>query len=420
MKIPTDRVILHIDINNCFASIEAACNPSLRGKAIAVAGSVEERRGIVLAKSEQAKRRGVKTGDTVREAAAKCPGLILCEPHYELYLKYSKAARKIYSDYTDRVEPFGIDEAWLDITGLYRNGEQANGEEIANEIRERVKRELGVTVSVGVSYNKIYAKLGSDLKKPDAVTVIKRADRERIVFPLDVGELLFVGNKTRERLNSRGVLTIGDLALANDAMLSCALGKNGLKLKRCALGNDLSPVTMDGCVQRVKSVSNSTTTPRDLYNEQDVKIVLYSLCENVAARLRDLKLKSSVVTVNVRNKTFECYSRQQHINSPTDDGKTLALVALKLYRESFYKCHGQPIRSLGVSAGELSPDLGFSQLNVFKDPSEEPRREHLNKALDSLRKRYGKGCVTRGIILSDRSLSKLSFSHDVKTLPGAF
>lgn len=408
-----ERIILHVDINNCYASIEAKENPDLTGKSVAVAGSVKDRHGIILAKNEIAKSFGVKTGEAIWEAKRKCPELVVTAPHYDLYLKYSKAARKIYSDYTDRVEPFGIDEAWLDITGLYRNGSQADGEEIADEIRKRVKRELGITVSVGVSFNKIYAKLGSDMKKPDAVTVITKENFKKKVWPLDVGAILFVGKKTRERLRSRGVFTVGDLAHADDAMLRCILGKNGQKLKDFACGLDKSEVAIDGDGDAVKSVSNSTTAPRDLCNDKDVKVVLYSLSESVASRLRDINKKASVVTVSVRTKTLKCYSKQRHISVPTNDAKTLATAAFELYRESFEKSKGEPIRSMGVSAGELSGSDGFVQLSMFDSRSEYDECEKLNAAVDKLRQRYGKSCITRGIILSDGELSHLAEGHHI-------
>lgn len=396
-----ERVILHVDINNCYASVECRMNPSLRGKAVAVSGSIEDRHGIILAKNEIAKSMGVKTGETIWEARAKCPELVLCKPHYDLYLEFSKAARKIYSNYTDRIEPFGIDEAWLDITGLFRNGKQADGEEIANEIRERVKKELGITVSVGVSFNKVFAKLGSDLKKPDAVTVISKEDYKQKVWQLDCGELLYVGRRTRSLLRRRGILNIGELANADDKSLLCALGVNGLKLKRFARGEDKSEVAYDGETSILKSVSNSTTSPRDLCNDRDVRIVLYSLSESVASRLRELKLKSGLITVNVRNKLLYTYSKQRHTDFFTNDAKDIANIAFELYKESCSKSNGQPIRSIGISAGDLRPQNSCEQLTLFESIEESMRKKSLNNTVDDLRKRYGFSCVRRGIILED-------------------
>lgn len=394
-----ERIILHVDINNCYASIECRMNPSLRGKAVAVCGSIQDRHGIILAKNEMAKSMGVKTGEAIWEARSKCPELVLCEPHYDLYLEFSRAARKIYSDYTDRIEPFGIDEAWLDITGLFRNGKQVDGEEIANEIRERVKKELGITVSVGVSFNKVFAKLGSDLKKPDAVTVISKENYKEKIWSLDSGELLYVGCKTRAALRRRGILNIGELANADDKVLLCALGVNGLKLKRSARGEDKSAVAYDGETSLVKSVSNSTTSPRDLCNDHDVKIVLYALSESVASRLREMKLKSGMITVSVRTKLLYTYSRQRHTDFFTNDAKDIANIAFKLYKESFAKSNGQPIRSIGISAGDLKAHDSCEQLTLFEDIKESMKKKSLNNTVDDLRKKYGSSCIKRGIIL---------------------
>ncbi len=403
-----ERVILHVDINNCYASIECRMNPSLRGKAVAVAGNTEDRHGIILAKNEKAKAMGVKTGEAIWESLVKCPELTLCEPHYDLYLKFSKAARNIYRDYTDRIEPFGLDEAWLDITGLFRNGKQADGEEIANEIRSRIKKELGITVSVGVSFNKIFAKLGSDLKKPDAVTVISKENFRERIWGLSAGELIYIGRHTREKLKNRGIITIGDLACADEKILKCALGVNGLKLKRFALGEDRSPVALDGEKALIKSVSNSTTSPRDLCNDSDVKVVLYALSESIAMRLRNMDQKARVITVSVRNKVLYTYSRQRHTYFPTNDAKDIAKIAFELFKESYSKSGGQPIRSIGIHAGDLVENGSFEQLTVFESTENSLKKKNLNNAVDDLRKRYGYLCVTRGIILSDNDFRGFS------------
>ncbi len=415
-----ERVILHVDINNCYASIECRMNPSLKGKAVAVCGNIEDRHGIVLAKNDMAKGMGVKTGETIWEARLKCPDIVLCKPHYDLYLEFSKAARKIYSNYTDRIEPFGIDEAWLDITGLFRNGKQADGEEIANEIRERVKKELGITVSVGVSFNKVFAKLGSDLKKPDAVTVISKENYKDKVWKLDSGELLYVGRRTREILRRRGIFTIGEIANADDKMLLCALGENGLKLKRFARGDDKSKVAYDGETALLKSVSNSTTSPRDLCNDRDVKVVLYALSESVASRLRKMELKSGVITVNVRNKLLRTYSKQRYTGFFTNDAKDIASIAFQLYKESISKSNGQPIRSIGISAGDLKPQNSYEQLTLFESIEESMRKKSLNNTVDKLRKRYGESCVRRGIILKDDYFKNFSAQIQNEVHPAGF
>ena len=284
-----NRIILHADLNNFYASVECLYNPSLRGKPVAVGGDAEKRHGIILAKNNEAKAFGVKTGETLWQARQKCPGLIFASPRYDLYVKYSRLARSLYEEYTSQVESFGLDECWLDVT----NSETlwGDGKRIADEIRLRVKRELGVTVSIGVSFNKVFAKLGSDMKKPDATTVIPRETFQEIVWPLPVENLLFVGRATTRKLKSTGVRTIGDLAQTNVNALRRKFGKPGEMLWNFANGLDESRVSEADAAQKIKTISNSSTLPRDLISEEDVKIPLYILCESVAERLRDHSLK---------------------------------------------------------------------------------------------------------------------------------
>ena len=278
------RSILHCDMNNFYASVECMLDPSLKEFPIAVCGSQEERHGIVLAKNYKAKAFNVQTGDVIWEAKKKCPTLVVVPPHYEEYIKYSKLAREIYSRYTDQVEPYGMDECWLDISGT----EQIFGtaEEVANEIRETIKFELGLTISVGVSYNKIFAKLGSDMKKPDAVTIIRSESFKDIVWPLPAEDLLGVGRATKRKLNDYGIRTIGDLANFNVDILQSRLGKNGITLWKFANGNDTSPVTKMGYSEPVKSVGHGITTVADLECDNHVWLVMLELAQDIGHRLK--------------------------------------------------------------------------------------------------------------------------------------
>ncbi len=406
-----ERVILHIDMNNCYASIECKLNPELKGKCVAVAGNQEERHGIILAKNELAKSFGVKTGEPIWQAKNKCPELITVPPHYDEYLKHSKAARKIYSDYTDKIEPFGIDECWIDITGYWRDGKQADGKIIADEIRQRVKSELGITVSIGVSFNKIFAKLGSDMKKPDATTVISYDGNDCFkekVFPLDVGELLYVGRATKKKLNQRGVFTIGELAKTPISKLKSWLGKWGQYLWIYANGLDITPVESDVHKPLVKSVSNGTTSYRDLENDNDMKIITFALAESVASRLRAIHSKGGTVSVSVKNNKLYTYSKQTKLHIPTDDAYEIANIALSLYKKSYNWAAGNPIRAISICVSDLVDTCANYQTSVFENSEKSKKLDNLNKTVDRLRERYGYACVRRAILISDSGFANFS------------
>ena len=295
-----DRVILHVDMNNFFASVECADRPELWTKPVAVAGDVQARHGIILAKNQVAKGFGVQTGESIAEARSKCPSLVLLPPHMDRYKQISDKARGIYARYTDRVESFGIDECWLDVTGNGRLWGKDYGKVIAEEIRQRIKTELGVTVSVGVSFNKIFAKMGSDYKKPDAVTVITRENFRELLWGLPVGELIFVGRSTAKKLWYMQIRTVGDLARADPALLEGTLGKQGLTAWQFANGMDGSPVLHDGQEYPIKSIGNSTTTPVDMVTRRDAEIVLAQLCQSVATRLRTVDMRCTTVKLALR------------------------------------------------------------------------------------------------------------------------
>ena len=395
------RIILHSDLNNFYASVECLYHPEYRGKPLAVLGDPEARHGIVLAKNYEAKSRDVRTGDPKWMAEQKCPGIVFVPPHYELYMKHSRLVRQIYSEYTDQVEPYGLDECWLDVTGSTRLF--GSGEEIADKIRKRVKSELGVSVSVGVSFNKIFAKLGSDLKKPDATTVIECDRFKEVVWPLLVKELLYVGRATHNKLKRRGIFTIGDLANANPESLKFWLGKMGIVLWQFANGLDTSPVSNIGAKSLIKTVGNSTTAPRDLISDEDIRIILTVLCESVSARLREYGFICRTVQLGIRDNELEWIERQGKLEIPNRTAKSIFELAFALYKKH---ANGKPVRSLNVRACDLEP-VDFMQLSLLPEARRLEKQEELESVVDGLRSRFGHFSVQRGIMLTDRKLSDL-------------
>ena len=402
-----DRIILHSDLNNFYASAETVRNPALRGHPVAVAGDEEARHGIVLAKNYEAKQYGVATGDTLWQAKAKCPDIIFVPPDYGLYTRLSREVRQIYNSYTDRVEPFGMDECWLDVSGSTRlfapeaRDRDEAGVIIANAIRERVKRETGLTVSVGVSFNKTFAKLASDMKKPDAVTAVTRGNFRDTVWNLPAADLLYVGRKTHKRLAAYGITTIGRLACSDEEFLRFLLGKNGISLRRAAAGLECAPVITPMEAPRVKSVGNGITTPRDLITEDDVKMVLYPLCESVSSRLRRQGLLCGTVTVGIKDSELFSFERQSRLEHPSRTAEDLFRTAYTLVMR--HRPFGKGIRSLSVRASSLSDDTE-DQISMFPEDELPCEREVLETVIDGLRRKYGGTAVRRGIMLTDRTL----------------
>ena len=400
-----DRVILHSDINSCYASIEHALRPELDGIPLAVGGCAEDRHGIILAKDERCKRAGVKTGMALWQARQCCPGIMIVAPRMDLYLDYAARVQEIYSEYTDLREPFGIDESWLDLTGCWR---VADGEAAAREIRERVKRELRVTVSIGVSWNKIFAKLGSDYKKPDAVTSISRENYRALVWPLPVEELLYVGRATAARLRAVGVGTIGALARSDPEMLHRKLGKMGYVLHGFANGLDSSPVRREDLHAPIKSIGNSTTAPRDLVCDEDVRITLLTLAESVGARLRAGNFKTRLLSVSVRSTALSWSSRQMKLAHATNGTRELLDAGMALFREKHDWRRDGPIRSLGLSAGALERADIPEQLDCFGLEEQRRRQAALDAALDAIRGKYGFSSIRRGPAAADPRLGNLN------------
>ncbi|MBQ8383110.1 MAG: DNA polymerase IV [Clostridia bacterium] len=392
-----ERTILHCDMNNFYASCECALDPSLYGKPIAVCGSQEERHGIVLAKSESAKACGVKTGEAIWQAKQKCPGLLVVPPHYDLYLQYSKLAREIYAEYTDLIEPMGLDEVWLDVTGsrlLF-----GDGMTIAETLRQRIKQELGLTISVGVSFNKIFAKLGSDMKKPDAITHIPRERFREITRPLPVGELFGVGRATEKALAAFGVDTIGRLADTPLSVLEYKFGKNGRTLWQNANGEDHTPVAPMDAALPMKSAGHGTTTSRDLENEAEVWRVMLQLTQDLGHRLRLYGKQAWGVSVSIRDANLSWKQWQEKLSFPTQNAGKLAEVAFALFRRG-YRWH-LPVRSVTVTAIDLKEQDAPLQMDLFTDTVALERQERLDVCVESIRNRFGATAIHPAILCGD-------------------
>ncbi len=387
-------VVLHSDLNNFYATVEKKLFPELEGKPIAVCGDKEMRHGIVLAKSEEAKRFGVKTGDVIWEARRKCPGLIIRPVRFGVYEEQSRAVREIYGRFTDLVEPFGIDECWLDVTHSKTFG---TGEEIAEKIRRAVKEERGLTVSVGVSFNKVFAKLASDLKKPDAVTVVSRENYREKIWPLPVSQLLFVGKASTQKLKDLGITTIGQLAKADRKMLSSLLGKWGETLSVYARGEDDAPVRGENDRETLKSVGNSITHYEDITDRGEIKRLLYVLSESVAARMRDAGLgKADTVHLWVRDCDMGNHTCQKKVR-PTALCGDIAEAAYALFCEKYRA--DKPVRGLGVTASGF--DLGVEQLTFEALTGDYDKRARVEEAVAKIREKHGYSKLQRGIMYED-------------------
>lgn len=395
-NVDRERVILHSDLNNFYASVETVRHPELKGKAIVVCGSKDDRHGIVLAKNQIAKSFGIKTGDVYWEAKRKCPSVVELTADFSEYLKYSGLVRKIYERYTDRIESFGIDECWLDVTSSVKLF--GSGEEIAEQIRAAVKNELNLTVSIGVSWNKIFAKLGSDMKKPDAITVINKENFKRKVYPLPVQDLLYVGNSTRQKLNKYNINTIGDLANADVDFLKSKLGKWGEYLSIFARGEECSPVLIKKNEDFVKSIGNSMTCYRDLTTPDEVFTLILLLSESVASRLRSSGVgRANSVHVTVTDCNLVRYGKQGRLPFATELSTDIAYKARDLLNEIYdYKT---PVRAVGVAVSDFTGEV--VQTSIFID---EKKAIKAQKSVDTIRKKYGSGIINRGTILKDERL----------------
>lgn len=409
-----DRIIIHADLNHCYAQIEEMMFPELRNVPMAVGGDEESRHGIILAKNNLAKKHKIKTGESLREAYAKCPDLLIIHPNYNDYMYYTELVKDIYREYTDKVESFGLDEAWIELTGT----EALFGDaiETAKNIQERVYRELGLMVSMGISYNKIFAKLGSDLDKNMGFTVITRDNFKQVVYPLPCDELLYVGQATKKKLNLYDIETIGDIAKSSIDFMKKILGKNGEMIWYFANGYDASEVKLSTWCRDVKSVGNSITAIRDMETNEDVRLVYSVLSESVASRLKDLGIKGFIITISMRNNKFQNFNRQRKIEQATNISSEILEAAMCLVRENcpinksgyFYV----PYRSIGISVTQLVGDTVETQLNFFVDEEERFNAKKVDIAMDTIRKRFGFNSIKKCGLLLDKELTDFNPKGD--------
>lgn len=382
--------------------------PEIRDKPVAVCGSQEDRHGIVLTANYAAKPYGVKTGMAVWQAKQCCPDLVVLPPDMREYIRISRLARDIYEDYTNQIEPFGLDENWLDVTGSV--GLFGSPMAMAKEISDRIKFELGITASIGVADNKITAKLGSDYKKPDAITRIEEDNYKEIAYPLPVRDLLYVGSATERKLSALGIYTIGQLAQCPVSCLTYKLGKMGAVLHSFANGKDPSPVKRTDYAATVKSVGNSATTPRDLTCEEDVHLMLYLLAESVATRMRDLASRCMVVELYVRDTGLLSFTRQRKLDVPTCSSAEIAQVAFELFRANYR--WEKPVRSIGVRGAELVEAGAGVQTSLLNDDTKREKWERIDATMDRLRQRYGYMSIRRAITCADPLLGQINPRDD--------
>ena len=401
------RTILHCDLNNFYASVEQKLHPEFDGMPLAVCGNPEARHGIVLAKNQLAKKAGVQTGETLWSAKQKCPDIVFVPPHFDEYVKYSKQVFEIYTTYTDRVESFGIDECWLDVTGCERLF--GTGEQIANQLRQKVKEKTGLTISVGVSFTKTLAKLGSDLKKPDATTVLDQEHYMSVIGDMSPSELIMIGRHTSEKLDKMNIRTIRQLANADRDTLRYKFGVIADNMINAASGIETEEVKRYYDVRIPKSVSNGTTTPRDIKNLDEAKIVVYALSEMVATRLRQYNLVANGVGLSIKNPDLQWTSKQVPLTPASATSSAIAQSAIKLLTQMH--AFGTPLRAITVSAIRLS-DRNQLQLSLFDEA--ESKTDKLEESLDKIRGKYGYKAVQRGLLVGNDLTGNLHEEDDFR------
>lgn len=393
-----DRTILHCDMNGFYASVELLSYPELKGKPMAVCGNPENRHGIILAKNEEAKAYGIVTAETVWQAKKKCPHLALVRPHHSNYQKYSTLINQIYGRFTDMVEPFSIDESWLDVTGSLKLF--GSGKDIGDRIRQVVKKELGLTLSVGISFNKVFAKMGSDYKKPDATTEITRSNFRNILWPMPIRELFFVGGATAKKLENIGITTIGSLAAMDKKMIAHLLGKHGELIHDYANGIDDSPVRYDWEKQRIKSVGNGMTFSRDLIGMEDIRTAVTALSDTVGSRLRKYQLKCQGIKVDIKDPYFKTISRQKQLQLPTNLAEEIAEAAIDVIEKSWNLKN--PIRMFTITGIGLVGENESEQLCLFSlSHGNREKSEKIERTLDRIRQKYGGNSITYGGIINN-------------------
>lgn len=399
-----ERVILHSDMNNFYASVECMLNPKLKGHPVAVCGSTEERHGIVLAKNYEAKKYNIQTGEVTWQAKQKCRDLIVVPPHYDQYIKYSKLAREIYSRYTDLIQPFGMDECWLDVSGS--TNLFGSGYEIAKQISETIKFELGLTVSIGVSFNKIFAKLGSDMKKPDAITCIYKENFKDKIWNLPASDLLGVGRATIKKLNFYGIYNIGELAGTPKDFLQKVFGKNGALLWHYANGTEKSAVTPSDFVVPIKSVGHGITALRDLEKNEDVWPVILELSQDIGKKLRDYNKYASGVAIDVRDCELHHKQWQCQMPIPTFSSFLIAKKAYQLFLQSYN--WDREIRSITVRAINLISSDSPQQIDLLSETQNIDKIERLEFVIDSIRERFGKDIIKNAVLCQDIGMKPMT------------
>lgn len=395
-----ERVILHCDLNNFYASVECLRHPELKGKPLAVSGNPKTRTGIILAKNTLAKSYGVATGDTIWKARQKCPDLICVCPHHEEYAKYSKFVREIYLQYTDKVEPFGLDECWLDVT--HSTKLFGSGKQIADTIRERIKNEIGLTISVGVSFCKMFAKLGSDLKKPDATTEITKENFRDVVWPLPASVLMFVGRHREQTLKKLNINTCRDLAYADKSVLEHYFGVNGKEIIDIARGLDKTEVALYGDTDAIKSIGNGTTTIHDITTKEDFAKVTYYLCDSVMSRMRKKALASLTLTLSIKDNELNWVSFSSSFHTPITNTQDMYKKALALYSKNWKSA--KPIRAIRISCSNLIGDKDNTQLDMFSDKLQSQRKQDEEKSIDLVRSKYGSNGIKKALLLNTDDL----------------
>ena len=407
-----DRTILHCDCNCFYASVECLYNPDIRNKPVAVGGDEQLRHGIILTKNYIASKYSIQTGEPIWSAKQKCPDLIVVPPHFDRYIKFSNLTRQIYCDYTDRVEPFGLDEAWLDVSGC-------DGMKVAKEISDRIKYELGITVSIGVSYNKVFAKFGSDYKKPDAITEITRENYKDIVWSAPVRDLLYVGKANEQKFHDMGVYTIGQIAQQLPRIMKNHFGKVGEMLLCFAKGEDSSPVMLFSQSNQIKSIGNSTTTPKDMETIEDAKRLLLVLSDSVCSRLRKSGLKCKCVSVTMKESAFLTSStRQATLRDYTDITRTIYKTAVDILKNS--KRRFIPLRAIGISLSEFESVDSAEQLNFYEDHTKNEKLKKIDSLTDSLHQRFGNKSIAPASILVDEYLTSFDPQKDNTIHPEGF
>lgn len=411
-----ERVILHCDINHCYAQMEERENPQLRGIAMAVGGHEADRHGIILAKNDIAKTYQIKTGETLREAYEKCPNLLVIPPRYAFYQKCAREVKEIYQRYSNQMESYGLDEAWLDVSGsrlLYGTGKQ-----IAKSIQKEVYEEIGLTVSIGISWNKIFAKLGSDLHKQMGLVEINKHNYKEVAWSLPVQDLLYVGRKTCEKLAYFNIQTIGDLANAPYRFIQQKLGKMGEILWSFANGMDESSVALFDCGDPVKSVGNSITTPKDIVCREDAQLVFYVLCESVCTRLREQQMKGKALTISLRDIKLHAITRQCQLRVASNLCEQIMPSVMGLLDR--HHNFTIPLRSIGISISSLSEANGNEQLSFFEQPNDQENIKSIEQSIDAIRQRFGHHIIKRCSMLLDRELTSFNPKEDHVIYPVSY